>query len=85
MNELNITPLLDLVFVLLVILLTMLWVIGTPGRLFACMLGLIIFALLVLIVVKPYRAVRLTGPGCGQSPTRRSARSIPRSRIGICS
>jgi cell division protein FtsW len=47
-------------FVLLVILLTLLWVIGTPGRLFACMLGLIVFALLVLIVVEPYRAVRLT-------------------------
>ncbi len=47
-------------FVMLVILLTLLWVIGTPGRLFACMLGLIVFALLVLIVVEPYRASRLT-------------------------
>ncbi|HXS65144.1 MAG TPA: putative lipid II flippase FtsW [Streptosporangiaceae bacterium] len=47
-------------FVLLVILLTLLWVIGTPGRLFACMLGLIVFALLVLIVVKSYRANRFT-------------------------
>jgi len=47
-------------FVLLVILLTLLWVIGTPGRLFACMLGLIVFALLVLIVVEPYRASRFT-------------------------
>ena len=32
-------------FLLLVILLALLWVIGTPGRLFACMLGLIVFAL----------------------------------------
>jgi cell division protein FtsW len=48
-------------FVLLVILLTLLWVLGTPGRLFACMLGLIVFALLMLVVVKPYRAARLTG------------------------
>ena len=48
-------------FVLLVILLTLLWVLGTPGRLFACMLGLIVFALLMLAVVKPYRAARLTG------------------------
>jgi cell division protein FtsW len=47
-------------FVLLVILLTLLWVIGTPGRLFACMLGLIVFALLVLIVVEPYRLSRFT-------------------------
>ena len=47
-------------FVLLVILLTLLWVIGTPGRLFACMLGLIVFALLVLIVVESYRLSRLT-------------------------
>ncbi|HET7018090.1 MAG TPA: putative lipid II flippase FtsW [Streptosporangiaceae bacterium] len=47
-------------FVLLVILLALLWVIGTPGRLFACMLGLIVFALLVLIVVKSYRANRFT-------------------------
>lgn len=48
-------------FVLLVILLALLWVLGTPGRLFACMLGLIMFALLMLAVVKPYRAARLTG------------------------
>jgi cell division protein FtsW len=45
-------------FVLLVILLTLLWVIGTPGRLYVCLLGLIVFALLVLIVVKSYRANR---------------------------
>ena len=48
-------------FLLLVILLALLWVIGTPGRLFAGVLGLILFALLVLIVVQPYRIERLTG------------------------
>jgi cell division protein FtsW len=48
-------------FLLLVILLALLWVIGTPGRLFAAILGLIVFALLVLIVVQPYRIERLTG------------------------
>jgi cell division protein FtsW len=48
-------------FLLLVILLALLWVIGTPGRLFAGVLGLIVFALLVLIVVQPYRIERLTG------------------------
>jgi cell division protein FtsW len=48
-------------FILLVILLTLLWVIGTPGRLFAGMLGLIGFALLLMIIVEPYRLERLTG------------------------
>ena len=48
-------------FLLLVIVLTLLWVLGTPGRLFACMLGLIVFALLMLTVMKTYRAARLTG------------------------
>ncbi len=48
-------------FVLLVILLALLWVIGTPARLFACILGLILFALVVLVIVQPYRVARLTG------------------------
>ena len=48
-------------FVLLVILLALLWVIGTPARLFACILGLILFALVVLVIVQPYRLARLTG------------------------
>jgi cell division protein FtsW len=46
-------------FMLLVILLTLLWVIGTPGRLLACVLGLILFALLMVIVVQPTRLERL--------------------------
>ena len=48
-------------FLLLVILLSLLWVIGTPGRVFTGILGLIVFALLVMIVVAPYRFQRLTG------------------------
>jgi cell division protein FtsW len=48
-------------FLLLVILLALLWVIGTPGRLFACILGLILFALVILVIVQPYRIQRLTG------------------------
>jgi cell division protein FtsW len=48
-------------FILLVIFLALLWVIGTPGRLFIGMLGLMGFALLVLIIVAPYRLERFTG------------------------
>ncbi|HUD39612.1 MAG TPA: putative lipid II flippase FtsW [Streptosporangiaceae bacterium] len=48
-------------FLLLVILLALLWVIGTPGRLLACMIGLIVFALAMLLVIEPWRAARLTG------------------------
>jgi hypothetical protein len=48
-------------FLLLVILLALLWVIGTPGRLFACILGLILFALVILVIVQPYRFQRMTG------------------------
>ena len=62
-------------FVLIVILLTLLWVLGTPGRLFPCMLGLLVFALLMLLEVKPYLDARLTGflnpsgpTGAGQQP-----------------
>jgi cell division protein FtsW len=47
-------------FVLLVILLALLWVIGAPARLFACILGLILFALVLLVIVQPYRRHRLT-------------------------
>jgi cell division protein FtsW len=47
--------------VLLVIFLALLWVIGTPGRLFIGMLGLMGFALLVLIITSRYRRERLLG------------------------
>ncbi|HUC58862.1 MAG TPA: putative lipid II flippase FtsW [Streptosporangiaceae bacterium] len=55
-------------FILLVILLALLWVVGTPGRLFTCMLALIGFALLASILVKGYESARLFGflhPGGG--------------------
>jgi len=48
-------------FVLLLILLALLWVIGTPGRMFGAMLGLIGFMLLLLIVAANYRSARITG------------------------
>jgi cell division protein FtsW len=48
-------------FILLVIFMALLWVVGTPARLFLGMLGLIAFVLLVLIIVAPYRLERITG------------------------
>jgi cell division protein FtsW len=48
-------------FLLVVIFLTLLWVIGTPARLLVGMLGLMLFVVLVLIVVEPWRLTRITG------------------------
>jgi cell division protein FtsW len=48
-------------FILLTIFLTLLWVIGSPGRLFLGMLGLMGFAMVILIIVAPYRMGRITG------------------------
>ena len=48
-------------FILLVIFLALLWVIGSPFRLFAGMLGLMGFAMLILIIVASYRLQRITG------------------------
>jgi cell division protein FtsW len=48
-------------FILLIIFLALLWMIGTPGRLFIGMLGLMGFALVILIIVQPYRLERITG------------------------
>jgi cell division protein FtsW len=57
-------------FMMLVILLALLWVIGTPARLMFMMLAMIGFVLLMLIVVAPWRLQRLTGfVGCVGSPT----------------
>jgi cell division protein FtsW len=47
-------------FVLLTIFLALLWVVGTPGRLFIAVLALMGVALLMLIIVAPYRLERLT-------------------------
>jgi cell division protein FtsW len=48
-------------FVLLVIFITLLWVIGTPGRVFAGMMALMCLVLLLLAVTSEYRLRRLTG------------------------
>ncbi len=47
-------------FLLLVIFLALLWVIGTPVRLYAGILGMIGLVLLILIVVAGYRSQRLS-------------------------
>jgi cell division protein FtsW len=47
-------------FILLLIFLALLWVVGTPLRLYLGMLGLILLALLMLVVVAKYRSDRLT-------------------------
>jgi cell division protein FtsW len=48
-------------FVLLVIFITLLWVIGTPGRVFGGMLALMALVMLLLAVTSAYRLRRLTG------------------------
>jgi cell division protein FtsW len=47
-------------FLLLVIFLALLWVIGTPLRIYGGILGLIVLVLLILSVVARYRFARLT-------------------------
>jgi len=51
-------------FMMLVILLALLWVIGTPARLMLAMIAMIGIVLLILIVVAPYRLDRLLGFLC---------------------
>jgi cell division protein FtsW len=48
-------------FLLLTIFLALLWVIGTPGRLFIALIALLLFIMVLLIIVAPYRLERLTG------------------------
>jgi cell division protein FtsW len=48
-------------FILLVIFLALLWVIGSPLRLFVGMLGLMAFSMAILIIVARYRMARITG------------------------
>jgi cell division protein FtsW len=47
--------------VLLTIFLSLLWVVGAPGRLFLGMAGLVCLLVSILIMVEPYRLQRLTG------------------------
>jgi cell division protein FtsW len=48
-------------FLLSVIFLALLWIVGTPARLLVGMIGLMLFVILILIVVEPYRLARITG------------------------
>jgi cell division protein FtsW len=48
-------------FILLVIFLTLLWIIGTPGRIFTGMLALMGLVMILLAVTSAYRLRRLTG------------------------
>jgi cell division protein FtsW len=48
-------------FLLLIILLALLWVVGTPARMFVGILGLVLFALLLLVVVGHYGGGRISG------------------------
>ncbi len=64
-------------FLLLVILLALLWVIGTPGRLFVMLVGLVIFALLLVVMTTKYADSRLTSYlNPGGSPTGANMQSI---------
>ena len=47
--------------ILLTIFLSLLWVVGAPGRLFVGMAGLVCLLVAILIIVEPYRMQRLTG------------------------
>jgi cell division protein FtsW len=47
-------------FIVLIIFLALLWVIGTPGRIFGCMLIMMGLVMLLLIVSQPSRMERLT-------------------------
>ncbi|MGI8336835.1 putative lipid II flippase FtsW [Actinomadura scrupuli] len=47
--------------VLLTIFLSLLWVVGAPGRLFLGIAGLVCLLVSILIMVEPYRLQRLTG------------------------
>ncbi|HEY2315906.1 MAG TPA: putative lipid II flippase FtsW [Streptosporangiaceae bacterium] len=47
-------------FLLLVIFLSLLWVIGAPGKLLFGMVALMVFAVLMLIAVHPYELERIT-------------------------
>jgi cell division protein FtsW len=48
-------------FILLVIFLTLLWIIGTPGRIFTGMLALMGVVMVLLAITSAYRLKRLTG------------------------
>jgi cell division protein FtsW len=57
---------------LLAIFLALLWVIGTPGKLLAGMVGLMAFVLLIVVAVHPYELARITSFFSSHSPSCRS-------------
>jgi len=59
-------------FLLLAIFLALLWVIGTPGRLLAGMVGLMAFVLLIVVAVHPYELARITSFFSAHSPSCRT-------------
>jgi cell division protein FtsW len=59
-------------FVLSVIFLSLLWVIGAPGKLIVGMVALMLFALLLLVAVHPYEWARISGFLSSQSRSCRS-------------
>ena len=64
-------------FILLLIFLALLWVVGAPLRLYAGILALMVFVLLLLVVVAKYRVSRLTSFFDPQgSPTGRDMQRI---------
>ena len=56
-------------FLLVAIFLALLWIIGTPGKLLALMVGLMAFALLLAVAVHPYELARVTGFFSSHSPS----------------
>ena len=59
-------------FLLVVIFLSLLWVIGAPGKLIVGMVALMVFALLMLVAVHPYEWARISAFVSSQSPSCRS-------------
>lgn len=53
-------PDLGTTLVLLTIVLTLLWTVGTPGRIFAGLLGVVASLVTLVAVIEPYRLARLT-------------------------
>ncbi len=59
-------------FLLLAIFLALLWIIGTPRKLLAGMVGLMAFVLLIVIAVHPYELARITAFFSSHSPSCRT-------------
>ena len=71
-------------FILLVIFLALLWVIGTPGRVFACLLILMALAMVLMIVSAKYRSAAWSAsstsrPVVRPAPAGRASRASTRS------